>query len=229
MSGPAAVRRSPFLWALSKWIFLVFARLWLRVRIEGLENVPERGPVLLVANHSSYLDPPLVGVGLSRWVAYLAQAGLAKLRPMRWWLCKMGVTLIDRSAPSKDAIRLMAEILQQGGCVCVFPEGTRTSDGRIHEFKGGLRLLLLRSDAVVVPVGLDGPVRAFPRGAILPRPRRCVVRYGAPRTRDSVLREGGVESLREEIARLSNCPLAPRSGYGRDVLSADHESSAGKR
>lgn len=201
------IRRSPFWWWLSKVLVLTWARLWLRLRVEGREHVPATGPVLLVANHSSYLDPPLVGITAGRWVGFLAQAGLARFKPVRWWMAQMGVTLIDRDAPSKDAIRLLTANLLAGECVGMYPEGTRTRDGRIGPFRSGVEMLVRRTGASVVPVGLDGPVRAFPRGALWVRPIRCVVRYGLPWSPERVLAPGGVEALRAEVARLARCPL----------------------
>lgn len=223
------IRTSRVVWNLSKGLVWLWAKVWLRLRYEGREHVPKQGPVLLVANHASYLDPPLVGVGAPRFVAFLAQAGLAKVAPLRWWLRQVGVTLIDRSAPSKDAIRLLTEVLQQGGCVGVFPEGTRTADGLIGPWKSGVELLVRRSDAVVVPVGLDGPSRAFPRGVWLPRPYRCVVRFGAAWSRERVLAPGGVEALRAEVASLAHGALRPQVGSGPGAVPVDATASAEAR
>jgi len=201
------VRRSAFWWNLSKYCMLAFCKLWFRLRVEGRQHVPAAGSVLLVANHSSYLDPPLVGVSTRRWIGYLAQAGLASFPPMRWWLAQVGVTLIDRSAPSKDALRLVADHLSGGEAVGLFPEGTRSVDGTVGPFRTGVEFLVRRTGALVVPVGLDGASRAFPRGALLPRPRRIVVRFGEPWLPERVLAPGGVDALRACVAALANAPL----------------------
>jgi 1-acyl-sn-glycerol-3-phosphate acyltransferase len=206
------IRRNRICWGLSKGLVLAWAKVWLRLSVEGRSNVPATGAVLLVANHSSYLDPPLVGITFPRWIAFLAQAGLAKVAPARWWLGQMGVTLIDRDAPSKTAMRLIEGSLAAGECACVFPEGTRTRDGLVGPFRSGVEFLVRRTQAIVVPVGLDGPTRAFPRGRLLPRPRKCVVRYGAPWPPERVLAPGGVEALRAEVARLARVPLRPAAG-----------------
>lgn len=215
MSGPSLasrslrmVPRSPFWWNLSKYLLLGFCRVWHRLRIENASVVPASGPVLLVANHVSYLDPPLVGIGLRRWVGYLAQAGLARFAPARWWMRQVGVTLIDRKAPSKDALRLVAECLAAGEVVGLFPEGTRSRDGAVADFRNGVEFLVRRTGAPVVPIGIDGAFRAFPRGAWLPRPRRIVVRYGEVWPASKVLAPGGVQALRARVAELAHAPLA---------------------
>jgi 1-acyl-sn-glycerol-3-phosphate acyltransferase len=223
------VRRSPFWWGLSKWTVLAFCKVWFRLRVEGRANVPASGPVLLVANHASYLDPPLVGITAGRWVAFLAQAGLAKLAPLRWWLAQMGVTLIDRSAPSKEALRMIADCLKAGEAVGVFPEGTRSSDGTIGSFRNGVEFLVRRTGASVVPIGLDGAHRAFPRKAWLPRPRKLIVRYGEPWSAERVLAPGGVEALRQRVAELARAPLraAPAAVAESDNRSSTTSSAEG--
>jgi 1-acyl-sn-glycerol-3-phosphate acyltransferase len=219
VSAPAAtpsearrvVRRSRFWWWLSKWSVLLFSKVWFRLRVEGQANVPPSGPVLLVANHASYLDPPLVGTTAGRWVAFLAQAGLAKFGPLRWWLTQMGVTLIDRSAPSTAALRMVADCLAAGEAVGIFPEGTRSSDGSVGPFRNGVEFLVRRTGATVVPIGLDGAHRAYPRKAWLPRPRKLIVRYGEPWPAAQVLAPGGVEALRARVAALAHAPLRAES------------------
>jgi len=205
--APRIVRRSAMIFAISRWLLAVFCRTWHRLRIEGNGVLPANGPVLLVANHTSYLDPPVVGISSRRTVAFLAQAGLAKFAPLRWWLAQVGVTLIDREAPSTAALRLVADSLAAGEVVGLFPEGTRSRDGAVGAFRSGVEFLVRRSRAPVIPIGIDGGFRAFPRGAWFPRPRRIVVRYGEVWPPERVLAPGGVEALRAAVADLARAPL----------------------
>ncbi|HEB52710.1 MAG TPA: 1-acyl-sn-glycerol-3-phosphate acyltransferase [bacterium] len=222
------IERSAFWWHLSSGLIRLFGRVYLRLRSEGREHVPSAGPVLLVANHASYLDPPMLGTTSPRIVDFLAQAGLARFAPLRWWLRQVGVTLIDRDAPSKDAMRLLSTCLKDGDVVGVFPEGTRSPDGKVGPFKSGVEFLVRRGRPVVVPVGIEGTYRAMPRRAWLPRPRKVVVRYGKPWTAEQVLAPGGVEALRREVARLARAELrseptavgARRDGGGDSVKGA---------
>ena len=219
------VRRSVFWWTISRFLVLVFSKVWFRIRCEGADRLPKDGGVLLVANHSSYLDPGMVGITATRWVGFLAQAGLASLAPCRWWLSQVGVTLIDRDAPSKQAMRLISDCLKAGEVVGLFPEGTRSQDGSVDVFKGGVEFLVRRTKTTVVPIGIDGSHRAFPRGAWFPRPRKVVVRYGEPWSAEQVLAEGGVEALRKKVAELARQPLAKKASEPSECSSGQVESS----
>lgn len=206
-ASPTPEGYSGAVYGFSKWLLRMWARVWLRLRLEGVANTPKVGPLLLVGNHASYLDPPLLGCGLPRPVLYLAQKGLAKFPPLRWWMRKVGVGLIDRDAPSKDVLRFLSEALQNGACVAMFPEGTRSRDGRVAKFRSGVEFLVRRTGCAVLPIGIDGSYAAYPRGAKLPRPKKCVVRVGAPWSAERVLAPGGVEALRQEVASLARAAL----------------------
>ncbi|MEC8252354.1 MAG: lysophospholipid acyltransferase family protein [Planctomycetota bacterium] len=202
------MRRNRLVYTVSRFAMLCVSKVWFRLRTEGSAHLPSDGPVLLVGNHSSYLDPPLMGMGVGRQVNFLAQAGLGSFGPLRWWLRQVGVTLIDRDAPSKDAMRWVGGRLKAGEVVGIFPEGTRSGDGRVMPFKGGVEFLVRRSKATVVPVGIDGAFRAYPRRAWFPRPRKVIVRVGEPWSAEQVLAAGGVEALRRRVAELARAPLS---------------------
>lgn len=219
------VKRSAFWWTVSRTLTLIFCKLYFRIRCENADRLPKDGSVLLVANHASYLDPAMVGITATRWVGFLAQAGLAKLGPCRWWLGQVGVTLIDRDAPSKQAMRLISDCLKAGEVVGIFPEGTRSPDGSIAEFKGGVEFLVKRSKTTVVPIGIDGSHQAYPKGSWFPRPRKVVVRYGEPWTAEQVLAEGGVEALRRKVAELANCPLKPSESADSEQVGAENRKN----
>lgn len=219
---------SPRVYGFSKWLLRVWARIWLRLRLEGLENAPKSGSLLAVGNHASYLDPPLLGCGLPRPVLYLAKKELANFAPLRWWLRKVGVGLIDRNAPSKDVLRTLSNALAAGSCVAMFPEGTRSEDGLVAPFGSGVEFLVRRTGASVLPIGIEGSFRSYPRGAKFPRPTKCVVRVGQPWPAERVLAPGGIEALRAEVARLAHAELRrPRADGAATSASAPVDAATG--
>ena len=135
-------------------------------RFSGKQNIPLTGPVLLVSNHQSNLDPVLVGLACPRQLKYLARQGLFFF-PFSYWIRALGAVPIDREKGALAGIRATLEQLKQQNAVLVFPEGSRTLDGRLQEMLPGFCLLARRSKATIVPVAIDGAFTALPRGSFL--------------------------------------------------------------
>ena len=212
----------------SRTLVLVLAKLLLRLHREGREHVPATGPTILAANHQSFLDPFLLGLATRRPCRYIARSSLANVGFARWWLRSVGTILIARGAPDRAALETAVATLRQGAVLGVFPEGTRSRDGAIADFKRGLLLLVRQTGASVVPAGISGSFEAWPPGRRLPRLRRCAVRLGPPMAAAEILAEGGLDELRQRVACLSGQALArssPRgssgTGSAADVRSSD--------
>jgi 1-acyl-sn-glycerol-3-phosphate acyltransferase len=141
--------------------------------------VPLSGPVLLVSNHQSNLDPVLIGLACPRQLKYLARQGLF-FWPFSWWIKALGAVPIDRDRGSIAGIRTTLRLLNEGEAVVVFPEGSRTPDGRLQEMLPGFCLLARRSGATLVPVGLNGAYEALKRGAAIPRLAEISLVFGPP-------------------------------------------------
>src|SRR6185369_4154181 len=144
--------------------------------------VPLTGPVLLVSNHQSNLDPVLVGVACPRQLKYLARQGLFFF-PFNLWIRSLGAVPIDRERGALGGIRTTLDLLKKQNAVVVFPEGSRTPDGKMHALLPGFCLLARRSGATIVPVALDGAFDALPRGRVLARPARISLAFEQPITR----------------------------------------------
>jgi 1-acyl-sn-glycerol-3-phosphate acyltransferase len=154
--------------------------IWLRYRAQGVEHIPPEGGGLVLVNHQSFLDPLLVGLPLNRPVSYLARDNLFRVPVIGWILRHTYVMPINREAASTASIKESIQRMEQGFLVGVFPEGTRSSDGSVGEFKPGFIALIRRSRLPVYPVGVAGAREAFPRGAWLLRPRKVSVVFGEP-------------------------------------------------
>jgi 1-acyl-sn-glycerol-3-phosphate acyltransferase len=155
-------------------------RLCFRLEGRGAEHVPRAGPVLLVANHSSVLDPPIIGAVCPRELTFLAKAELFGIPGFGALIRRLGARPLRREGADPSALRTAQRVLAEGKALLVFPEGTRGEEGALRAPKPGAALLAVQSGATVVPVYVRGTGRAWPRGRRLPRPAKVMVTFGAP-------------------------------------------------
>ena len=144
-------------------VLQVVAVLVYRVRFSGRENIPAAGGVLIVSNHQSHFDPPLVGIGCPRQMNYVARETLFGFRLFGWILKSVGGIPIDRDGFGLRGIKESLKLLKRGEMVLIFPEGTRTSDGEIGRFRPGFTTLAARSNAAILPVAIEGGFQVWPR------------------------------------------------------------------
>jgi len=199
---------------MSRAVTLTFFSLVLRFRTLGVENVPATGPLILVSNHQSHLDPPAISVALrNRNIVSIARQGLFRVPLLGWFLRRLGSIPINEKEGDAVAIRQAIRALGDRRCILIFPEGARTPDGEIHSFKRGVWLLLSRGKAAVLPVAIDGAYRAWPRTRSLPSlwRQKMAVKFGTPISHAELLEMGpdaALERLAREVGRL-RAELAP--------------------
>jgi 1-acyl-sn-glycerol-3-phosphate acyltransferase len=169
-----------------RWLIRVTVRLAFavfgRLRIEGTDNVPLAGGVLLAPNHVSAADWPAIGVSCPRPLRWVAKSDLFDV-PVIGPFCRLFRAFpIQRGAPDRAALRLAEELVRAGDALVVFPEGAVSETARLQPLKHGLAMIALRSGAPVVPVAIQGTERLLPYGSNLPRPvwKPVRVRFGAP-------------------------------------------------
>ena len=167
---------------------------YFRWRVYHPERVPATGPVILASNHASFIDPPLIGAGLERAVNYLARNTLFNVPIVAGLLRSWKVVPVDREGGGGAGLKAILDRLLDGGVILLFPEGTRTRDGKLQPARSGIGLTVIKSAAPVVPVRVFGTFEAFGRHMKFPRPRRVAVKYGQPM---------GFESLRAEAKACS--------------------------
>nr|WP_279231720.1 lysophospholipid acyltransferase family protein [Thermus thalpophilus] len=150
-------------------------------RVEGAENVPQEGPVILAANHLSILDPIAIGAGVRRPVSFLARADVFRLPLLAWLLPRLYAIPVERGQSDLSAIKSALRALERGMAFGIFPEGTRSRTGKLQPFKTGVAAIALRTGSPVVPVAVIGTDKAWPVGRKLFRLRRPIrVVYGKP-------------------------------------------------
>ena len=158
----------------------LFALLAYRARYSGIHNIPMEGPALMVSNHQSHLDPPLVGCGCPRQMNFLARDTLFRFAPFGKLIRSVNAIPIDREGGGLAGIKETLRRLKRGEMVLVFPEGTRTRDGEIQRFRPGFTTLAVRSKAAILPAAIEGAFDAWPRWQKFPRPGVVHVHYGHP-------------------------------------------------
>src|SRR5215471_16639314 len=158
---------------------LIFA-LYFRSRALNAERVPKTGPAILASNHASYLDPFLVGSSVRREINYLARDDLFRFPVIGWLLRQWQSVPVNREGGGAKGLKAILDRLLAGGAIILFPEGTRTHDGKLQAARSGIGLTVIKSSAPVVPVRVFGTFEAYNRYMHVPRPRRIEVKFGQP-------------------------------------------------
>src|SRR3954469_18051359 len=169
---------NPFVYWIVRAVIQPFFHVYFRLSRIGREHIPQEGPVILAANHRSFLDPFVIGTMARRPLYYVAKKELFRGRLISWILSSLGAFPINRGAGDADSMRTAREILARGDCVLIFPEGTRVRPGPLGSAKRGVGRLALETGAPVVPVAVFGTERVR-RGWRI-RPHKVRIRAGRP-------------------------------------------------
>jgi len=169
------------LYGVCHYLLRQFYETFFRGEAVGLENIPADGGFMIAANHVSHLDPPIVGALFPRQVCFFARKTLWKPGFASWWLNRVGVIPVDRDGGTDvGAIKRVLAALKQEKVIILFPEGTRSYDGKLQTAKPGVGLLACRTGVPVVPARVFGSFQAFGRDGTLRLGTPVTVVYGKP-------------------------------------------------
>ena len=170
------------LWILSRTLGV--ALFGVRVRCD--EPLPRTGGVLVLSTHQSHLDPLLLGLATDRRLSSMARSSLYRFKPFGFVITALDAVPIDREGSAVAAMKVVIKRLQDGAAVIVFPEGTRTHDGRMGEIKSGFAILAKKARVPIAPVAIVGAYECWPRSRLFPRPGRIRVEFGRVLSVDEV-------------------------------------------
>jgi 1-acyl-sn-glycerol-3-phosphate acyltransferase len=184
-------------------------RWYFHLRVTGSDECPG-GPLIVAANHASFLDPFILQVTFPRRIVFMVTASFYDLWRFRWFLWLMGCIRVEDEAPNRRALEQAFAVLERGGVIGIFPEGAISRDGKLQPAQPGAAAMVLRAHAPLVPAYIKGLFEAFPRTARFPRPKPVEVRYGRPISYDGIatdlprrLRTRQLtRELMQELARL---------------------------
>ncbi len=206
---------------------------YLHVQVEGIENVPERAPAILACNHLSFIDSMVLPMNLSRPVYFLGKADYWDSWKTRWFFKGTGVVPVRRGGggQGEDSLKTGVEILSRGDLLGIYPEGTRSPDGRLYRGKTGPVRMALEADVPIIPCAVHNTDQALPTGSYVPKREPVTMRYGQPldlsryrdRRTDPFVLRSATDELMYEIMMLSGQEYVDE--YGAKVKSGDVDVS----
>ncbi|MBN1332307.1 MAG: 1-acyl-sn-glycerol-3-phosphate acyltransferase [Synergistales bacterium] len=188
---------------LTKLFFYLSLKIYNRLRIIGRERIPREGQVMVIANHSSNLDPIVVGVAFPGRLRYLAKSELF-LNPLLGFLIRiLGAIPVSKetSQSAGTALKAFLSLLERGENILIFPEGARSFDGRLQPLEGGAALIAYRTGVPVIPAYVAGTFESMPRGSSLVRPSSITITFGEPLYPESIASGLPAREARQEIIK----------------------------
>lgn len=164
----------PWFYYVARAILRILFPLLTRCQVKGKENIPGQGPVLVVANHLSLVDPPLLGICLRRKMVFMAKKELFHSKFTGYFIRGFGAFPVHRGHLDRGALRQADQALAKGLALIMFPEGTRSYDGQLQSGFSGLALIALRNGVPILPVGITGTEKIRSVAGLLRRPEITV-------------------------------------------------------
>ena len=194
-----------------KTIFFILFKIFWKIEITGSDNIPKKGSLIVASNHVSYLDPVIVGISMKRKVHFIAKKEVFSTVLGNLFFRQLNAFPVDRDKIDMAALKNALNVLQQGEILGIFPEGTRSMNGELKEFKLGIIKIAMKAGSPILPVGIIGVYKIYPRGKKLPTlfKHKIIVRFGSPicfstqKTKDRIYQKEELNLLSKKIKELS--------------------------
>jgi len=190
------------------WLLL---KIFWQMKVEGFENIPKKGAVIIASNHVSYLDPAVLVASLNRKIYFITKKEVFKNTFVSFLLKNLNAFSVDRENVDILAFKKAINILREEKVLGIFPEGTRSSNGELQELKLGVIKIAMKTGVSILPVGIIGTHKIYPRGIKFPIlfKHKIIVKYGAPqyfnkiKSRDKIYQKQELNLLGKKIKELS--------------------------
>ncbi|MEA2021019.1 MAG: lysophospholipid acyltransferase family protein [Candidatus Caldatribacteriota bacterium] len=199
-------------YSITKFIGWILIKLFWKVEIQGIDNVPKKGSLIVAANHTSYLDPIILGITMNRKMHFIAKKEVFGNFIGNFICRKLNAFPVDRGKIDISALKHSINILQNKEVLGIFPEGTRSSKGELQDFKLGIIKIAVKTGSPILPVGIIGTHEIYPQGRIFPSffKHKIIVHYGSPKylntknNRDKNYQKESLNILSREIKALTS-------------------------
>ena len=214
---------------LSKGIIGPFTKVLFRLETEGLRNIPDEGPAILASNHFSFLDHFLLPAVVDRRITFIAKAELFENKLLGFLMTQWGQIAVDRGTGDNTAVDGALGVLAKGNLFGIYPEGTRTRDGKLHQGHTGVARIAVLSEAPVIPVGMTGTYDILPRGAVRPNIGKAGIKIGRPmyfdhyegKENDRAAMRKATDEIMDEIGKLIDLEVEGEIYRYDEILSQD--------
>jgi len=205
------IRTNNMFYSVFKFIGKILFMLFWKFEVQGIENVPKKGPLIIASNHTSNLDPLLLGIAMNRKMHFIAKKEVFESFIGNFVCRKLNAFPVDREKTDIKALKNTLQILQDGEVLGIFPEGSRSSDGELQDFKLGIIRIAIKTGAPILPAGIIGAHKVYPQNSKFPVffKHKIIVRFGSPkslenqRNKDKNYQNESLTMLSEQIRALT--------------------------
>jgi 1-acyl-sn-glycerol-3-phosphate acyltransferase len=199
-----------FYWIIRAISWLLLKIFW-KVEVTGIENIPEKGAFIIAANHVSYLDPFFLAISMKRKICFITKKEAFNNIFVKFILNKLNAFPVDREIIDILAMKKAINILQEGKILGVFPEGSRSLNGELQKLKLGVIKLAIKTGVQIIPVGISGTYKIYPHGKVLPAffKHKITIHYGRPlylskiKSKDKTYHQESLDILSNNIKQLT--------------------------
>lgn len=198
-------------YSVARSIFWIILKIFWRMKVEGFENIPKKGAVIIASNHVSYLDPAVLIASSNRKIYFITKKEIFKNTFVSFILKKLNAFSVNRENVDILAFKKVINILREEKVLGIFPEGKRSSNGELQELKLGAIKIAMKTGVPILPVGIIGTHKIYPRGIKFPIlfKHKIIVKYGAPqhlnklKSKDKIYQKEELKLLGKKIKELS--------------------------